>query len=141
MPKYFEADELSRAKFHPLPYTHITPADIKDKEAYERGWNDAIDAIIESAPTADVVERKDLDKITEAHEQIGYEKGYADGRAARDAEIVRCKDCKYREGSMCDYSAVYVRPNGYCQWGEKEEEPTMEEYMYGQEGSEEDGSL
>ena len=35
-------------------------------------------------------------------------------------EVVRCKDCKYREGSACDYSAVYVRPNGYCQWGEKE---------------------
>lgn len=37
-------------------------------------------------------------------------------------EVVRCKDCKYREGSVCDYSAVYVRPNGYCQWGEKEDE-------------------
>lgn len=36
-------------------------------------------------------------------------------------EVVRCKDCKYREGSACDYSAVYVRPNGYCQWGEKDE--------------------
>ena len=56
MARYIKADELSRAKFHPLPYTHITPADIKDAEAYERGWNDAIDAIIESAPTADVRE-------------------------------------------------------------------------------------
>ena len=37
-------------------------------------------------------------------------------------EMVRCEECKYREGSMCDYSAVYVRPNGYCQWGEKEDE-------------------
>ena len=36
-------------------------------------------------------------------------------------EVVRCKDCKYREGSVCDYSSVYVRPNGYCQWGEKDE--------------------
>lgn len=36
-------------------------------------------------------------------------------------EVVRCKDCKYREGSACDYSAVYVRPEGYCQWGEKED--------------------
>lgn len=34
-------------------------------------------------------------------------------------DIVRCKDCKYKEGSCCDYSAVYVRPNGYCQWGER----------------------
>lgn len=58
MSRYIDTDELSRAKFHPLPYTHIIPADIKDVEAYERGWNDAIDAIIESAPTADVMERK-----------------------------------------------------------------------------------
>lgn len=36
-----------------------------------------------------------------------------------DEEIVRCKDCKFKEGSCCDYSAVYVRPNGYCQWGER----------------------
>lgn len=31
--------------------------------------------------------------------------------------LVRCKDCMYRDGNICDYSAVYVRPNGYCQWG------------------------
>lgn len=37
-------------------------------------------------------------------------------------EVVRCKDCKYRDRSVCDYSAVYIRPNGYCQWGERSEE-------------------
>ena len=37
-------------------------------------------------------------------------------------EIVRCKDCLYRDGNACDYSAVYVRPNGYCQWGRREED-------------------
>jgi hypothetical protein len=30
-----------------------------------------------------------------AYDRGQYEKGYSDGRAARDAEIVRCKDCKY----------------------------------------------
>ena len=39
-------------------------------------------------------------------------------------EVVRCKDCKYRVGSACDYSAVWVRPNGYCQWGERREDET-----------------
>lgn len=34
-------------------------------------------------------------------------------------EVVRCKNCIYREGSVCNYSSVYVRPNGYCQWGER----------------------
>ena len=36
-------------------------------------------------------------------------------------EVVRCKDCKHNDGSCCDYSAVYTRPNGYCQWGERRE--------------------
>lgn len=36
--------------------------------------------------------------------------------------VVRCKDCKYRQGSVCDYSAVWVRPNGYCQWGERRDD-------------------
>lgn len=39
-------------------------------------------------------------------------------------EVVRCKDCLYRVGATCDYSAVYVRPNGYCQWGRRKEDET-----------------
>lgn len=45
-----DADALNSIKFHPLPYTHITPSDA-DAESYKRGWNDAIDSIIENAPT------------------------------------------------------------------------------------------
>ena len=37
-------------------------------------------------------------------------------------ELVRCKDCKHRQGNACDYSAIWIRPNGFCQWGEKKEE-------------------
>lgn len=54
-PKYIDVYELNKAKFHPLPYTHITPTDA-DAESYKRGWNDAIDAIVSEAPAADVVE-------------------------------------------------------------------------------------
>lgn len=52
-----DADELNKLKFHELPYTHIVPADLPklQTEAYERGWNDAIDAIVESADTIDAV--------------------------------------------------------------------------------------
>lgn len=39
-------------------------------------------------------------------------------------EVVRCKDCMYRYGNVCDYSAVYVRPHGYCQWGRRKEDET-----------------
>jgi len=45
-----DADALEKVKFHPLPYTHITPNDV-DAESYKRGWNDAIDAIVSETPT------------------------------------------------------------------------------------------
>lgn len=34
-------------------------------------------------------------------------------------EVVRCEECKYKEGSCCDYSAVYIIPDGYCSFGER----------------------
>ena len=37
-------------------------------------------------------------------------------------EVVRSKDCKYKQGTACDYSAVWVRPNGSCQWGERRDD-------------------
>lgn len=55
MSRYINADNLSKVKYHNLPYTHIVPND-ENVESYERGWNDAIDAIIENEPTADVRE-------------------------------------------------------------------------------------
>lgn len=42
-------------------------------------------------------------------------------------EVVRCKDCEFRngcesgKGDVCDYSAVYVHPNGFCNWGKRRE--------------------
>lgn len=38
--------------------------------------------------------------------------------------VVRCKDCKHNQGNACDYSAVWTRPNGFCQWGERKEDET-----------------
>lgn len=38
-----------------------------------------------------------------------------------DEEIVRCKDCEFKDGACCDYSAVYVHDNGYCNWGRRRE--------------------
>ena len=49
MGRTIDADALNSIKFHSLPY-HITPSDA-DAESYKRGWNDAIDSIIENAPT------------------------------------------------------------------------------------------
>ena len=53
--RLIDADELEKVKFYPLPYTHITPTDA-NAESYERGWNDAIDAIMSEADT--IEERK-----------------------------------------------------------------------------------
>ena len=52
--RLIDADELSMSKFHPVPYTHITPKDA-DAESYKWGWNDAVDAIMSEAPTIDPV--------------------------------------------------------------------------------------
>lgn len=63
--RVIDANELYRVKFHGYPGIEITPSDV-NAEAYKRGWNDAIDAVAECAPTVDAV------------------------------EVVRCKDCKHR---------------------------------------------
>lgn len=53
MSRYIAAENLYKIKYHNLPYTHIVPSN-ENAESYKRGWNDAIDAIIENEPTADV---------------------------------------------------------------------------------------
>jgi len=65
MTRLIDGDALAKVKFHGYPEIEITPSDV-NAEAYKRGWNDAIDAIIESAPSIDAV------------------------------QVVRCKDCKHR---------------------------------------------
>ena len=86
------------------------------KEAYEQGYQDGkVDGynLIVAKRTADVVELEG----SKVYKCLSYT---TTGMPTADVvEVVRCKDCKYKEGSVCDYSAVYVRPNGYCQWGEK----------------------
>ena len=74
MSRYIDADALLRNTIYNARHVpYITRSDV------------------EEAPTADVVERKDLDKITEEHEKIGYEKGYRDGcaQAIEDADEMK----------------------------------------------------
>ncbi len=74
--RLIDAEFLERIKFHPLPYTHIVPSDT-DAESYKRGWNDAIDAIMDNVPSAQP-ERKTgkwiRDKKTEKEEQLIFHK-------------------------------------------------------------------
>jgi len=69
----FDVNVLNSIKFHPLPYTHITPSDV-DAESYKRGWNDVIDSIIESAPTIEPERKK--------------------GAWINEGRIIRCNKCK-----------------------------------------------
>ena len=57
MGRAIDADKLGEVKFHSLLYTHITPSDV-EAESYKRGWNDAIDSIIENAPTIEPERKK-----------------------------------------------------------------------------------
>ena len=74
----------------------------------------------------------DKDELLKAlnYDRHQYEKGYADGRRARDSEIVRCADCKHwvtvidhkkAEYGLCDVIKVVgtTPKDGFCYKGER----------------------
>lgn len=62
----------------------------KNNGSCKKGCRYCIDGKeLDEIPTADVVERKELDKITEAHEKIGYGKGFRDGYAQAMEEAIK----------------------------------------------------
>lgn len=86
--RLIDADKLKNAKFN------------DSSVPFKRGWNDAIDAIIECEPTIDAV------------------------------EVVRCKDCKfgvYEKGRgiyhiRCEILEFLFQDDDYCSYGERREE-------------------
>ena len=70
------------------------------------------------------VDKEELAKAL-AYDRHQYEWGYADGRADRDAEIVRCKDCTYNQGHFTSYLVKCGCGNGahhegfFCADGER----------------------
>ena len=80
----------------------------------------------------------DKDELVKAlaYDRGQYEKGYSDGRMAREAEIVRCKDCVYwnrdfvvedineEEYCQCNNFARYLRSDCFCAYGERREDGT-----------------
>ena len=74
----------------------------------------------------------DKDELVKAlnYDRDQYEKGYADGRLARDSEIVRCKDCKYynHRHHYCDGIEYWFglenewSDNGFCYKGERRDD-------------------
>ena len=69
----------------------------------------------------------DKDELLKAlkYDRDQYEKGYAAGRASRDADIVRCKDCKYyvygedEEQYYCRQTGIGWEDDFYCAFGER----------------------
>ena len=81
--RLIDADKLKDVKFQ------------DSANLYKWGWNSAIDAIIENAPTIDAV------------------------------EVVRCGDCRHltADGRCLEFADDFLRPsvNDYCSYGEREE--------------------
>ena len=49
-----------------------------------------------------------------------YPMGYT--KEEEVCELVRCKDCKFFSHGYCRFhDAKFVRPDGYCYWGEQKE--------------------
>jgi len=91
--RLIDADALPSVKFHALPYTHITPSDV-NAESYKRGWNDAIDAIVDCAPTIDAV------------------------------PVVRCRECSvpHNRWTGCPKLGGLIPPDDfYCAFGERKD--------------------
>ena len=69
----------------------------------------------------------DKDELIKAlkYDRGQYTKGYIDGKIARDAEIVRCRDCKYKyvpddiEDKWCYW--VDTDEDDFCSYGERKE--------------------
>ena len=68
----------------------------------------------------------DKDELIKAlsYDRDQYEKGYSDGRMARDDEIVRCKDCKWfvDEGMYCENNFIPQFNHFFCYYGERRED-------------------
>ena len=71
------------------------------------------------------VDEKELIRALQ-YDRDQYGKGYSDGRAERDAEIVRCKDCVYAiidpYGISCTTLCMDTSDDHYCWWGERRED-------------------
>lgn len=77
------------------------------------------------------VDKEELLKAL-AYDRHQYEKGYADGRWARDSEIVRCRDCKWYKTNYSwngkEHKVCVIEPyeparkeDDFCSRGERKE--------------------
>ena len=119
-------DAIISAKFHPLPYTHITPTDA-DAESYKRGWNDALDAVADNAPSAEAEEYEDYEHATLVDIKEPLKASAEAVPPKRDdlVEVVRCGSCKnLSSDGMCEaFADDCISPSAtdFCSYGERRE--------------------
>lgn len=119
-------------------------AEWTNNDALSVGWKSQIDTYTEEVQTAFdgevlkavqrvgiIVDRDELLKAL-AYDRGQYKKGYEDGKKARDAEIVRCKDCKFYRSwgraNICEcwtadpYEAAEPEENDFCSFAERRDD-------------------
>ncbi len=79
--------------------------------------------IINAIPSADVVSREMREPTEEERASV---KRYIDSISADVVAVVRCKDCRYRNGKVnrkgfevCDATGMDITDNDFCSWGER----------------------
>lgn len=72
------------------------------------------------AEIADFIDRDEFMRLIQEAYQAAAEKA---GTYCKDiVRVVRCKDCiHYHGGEYCE-NDTYVKPDGYCHWGERRED-------------------
>ena len=92
--RLIDADELMMQFFQPPEFTVCPPDMCHDNvavEAYKRGWNDAITAIEENAPTIDPVKHGEWIPVSERMPE-------------EDVEVLACNEDGDMEVVSCSYS-------------------------------------
>lgn len=80
---------------------------------------------IENLPAAQPYTDAEIQKI-QGIEQAQFDKirelAYQEGKADAMAEIIRCRDCRYKYGSDCDnFAGVLVEDDYFCSMAERRE--------------------
>ena len=71
---------------------------------------------------SDLISRGKLFNLLAPVQTLGEAYGIIQRMATVDAVPVRCKDCKFFSHGYCRFhDAKFVRPDGYCYWGEQKE--------------------
>ena len=89
------------------------------------------DNIVKAVQEYNITVNKDELLMALQYDRAQYDKGYSDGRLARDREIVRCGECKNCGDNAGEPEPYFlycfewlseVDENGYCYKGERKDE-------------------